>query len=90
MSISLNKARAKQIVGLDDIAIPAPVAEWQRMQNNGDGTITVIIDFYKDQQTLDDGGQPFETKSYQIDTHPNVDNYLKSEFKKLADFDQST
>ena len=88
MTILLNKPRALEVVGLDPVNINVPVAEWSRMQNNNDGTVTVIIDFYKDQIAYDNGVEPFETKSFQINIHPNVDTYLRNELKLLADFDQ--
>jgi hypothetical protein len=86
----LNKPRTKAIAGLGDIEIPAPVAEWQRMQNNGDSTVTVIIAFYKDQAALDAGDEAFDIRSYQINAHANIDTYLKNELIKLSDFNEAS
>lgn len=91
MAFTINKTRVLKRVGLDDITITAPVVEWSRMQNNGDGTVTVILDIYQDQATFDaPNSKPYETRSYQINTHPNVDTYLLNELKLLTEFDAAT
>jgi len=91
MAFTVNKTRVLERTGLADVSILAPVIEWSRMQNNGDGTITVVLDIYQDQATFDaQEGAPYEQRSYQIDAHPNVDVYLLNELKKLTDFDSAT
>ena len=84
--IIINQPRVLKVLGLGDVSVTSPVADWQKMQNNKDGTVTVIIDFYKDQATAESGGEPFDTRSYQIDAHVNVDTYLKSELRKQGEF----
>jgi hypothetical protein len=90
VTIILNKPRAKAVAGLGNIPIPAPIAEWQRMQNNNDGTVTVIIAFYRDQEAVDAGEEAFDTHSYQINAHANIDTYLKNELIKLSDFNEAS
>ena len=91
MAFTVNKTRVLEIAGLDDVNITAPIIEWSRMQNNGDGTVTVLLDIYQDQATYDDpDGSPYEQRSYQINAHPNVDTYLLNELKLLTEFDAAT
>lgn len=88
MSFSVGKTRALQVTGLDDIDLTAPVVEWVRIQNNGSGTVTVILDIFADQAAFDDPDiDPVQTISRQINTHPNVDAYLLSELALLPEFD---
>lgn len=91
MAFTVNKIRVLERTGLADVNITAPVVEWSRMQNNRNGTITVVLDIYQDQATYDDpDGQPYEQRSYDINTHPNVDTYLLNELKLLTDFNSAT
>lgn len=90
MAFAVNKTRILQIAGLDDINITAPVIEWHRFENVGGGKVAVILNIYQNQAAFDAGEKPFEQRSYEINTHPNVDLYLKNELLLLPEFDSIT
>ena len=91
MSFTVGKARVLQVTGLADLNLTAPVVEWVRIQNNGDGTVTVLLDIFENQAAFDDPDVPaVQQISRQINTHPNVDAYLLSELALLPEFDTIT
>lgn len=91
MAFNINKTRLLKMTGLSDVTITSPVFEWSRMQNNGDGTITVILDIYQDKATFDaPNSKPYDQRSYQINTHPNVDKFLSNQLKLIEEFNSIT
>ena len=53
MAFSVNKTRILQVAGLDDISITAPVVEWKRFDNIGNGKVVVILNIYQDQAAFE-------------------------------------
>lgn len=84
---TLGKARPKFVSGLGNVDIPAPVYDYDRIQFNGDGTLTVVVGFYRDQAAFDAKESPYEVFSYQVNEPAALDNLLNTELKTLPDFD---
>lgn len=82
-----GKARALQISGLDGISVPSPVYDYDRIQFNPDGTLTVLVKFWQDAASYDAGENPFHLESYQINEPVALNNLINTELKTLPDFD---
>lgn len=90
MALNINKARAVSAPGLSGVSVANPVSEWERIQKNSDGTITVIVRYYETQEVLDAGEAPFDTVSYQVPEPMSMEALLQTELKNLPDFDAAT
>lgn len=84
---ALGKARDLQVGGLTGISVPSPVFDFKNLQINGDGTISVIVDFYQDQATFDAGGDAFHTENFQVNAPANLETLIITQLKLLPDFD---
>jgi len=88
MSLIIGKPVTIPNPGLTAITVPDAVADIDYIKSNRDGSLTVIVNYYKDQETLDDPtGRFFDTRSYQIDKPAAFENLLYTELKNLPDFD---
>jgi len=83
----LGKSRTLEFAGLIGVSVPSPVYEYDRIQFNKDGTLTVLVNFYQDQAAFDNGESSFHTQSYQVSAPVALDNLINTELKTLTDFD---
>jgi len=91
VSLSIGKAVLIPNPGLPGITVPGSISEIQSIQLNGDGTLTVLVDFWADQASFDDPLiVSFLTKSYQIDEPVSFQAIINTELKTLPDFDLAT
>ena len=86
---ALGKARNIELTGVDGVSVPSPVYNYDRIQYNDDGTLTVLIKFWQDQASYDAGEPHFHVQSYQINEPVSLDNLLNTELKTLPDFDMA-
>lgn len=90
MSLSIRKERQVRVRGIASSPVPAPVSEWDRIQKNSNGTLTVIVNFFENQAALDSGAEPFDTISYQVAEPAGLEAIIQTALKSLPDFDVAT
>lgn len=91
MSLIIGKPVNIPNAGLSGISVPAPVSKNLRAQFNIDGSLTVLVAFYENQDTMDTpNSSPFLTKSYTISAIPALENMINTGLKLLPDFDAAT
>lgn len=88
MSLTIGKPVNIPGRGLEGMSLPDTVSEVIRITPNKDDTITILVEFFKDQATLDaPDGKSFLTKSYDIPSIPALENMINVGLKTLPDFD---
>ncbi len=90
MSLRIRKVRVASVKGISSVQIAEPVSEWNRMQKNADGTLTIVVNFFENQAALDAGADPFDIVSYQITEPDGFEALIQVGLKGLSDFDTAT
>ena len=89
MAININKALDLQTRGLAGVSVTNPVARVSRAYFNTNDTVTLLVEYYQDQASLDDENIPaYEVRSYNITVPAGLDTLLVDKLKlEASDFD---